>query len=89
MNQMVSISGDSGNVYLNSYLAPFGDWLASEDVTEILVNRPHEIWVERLGVAQMERHRASQIDAQLLERLAHQIARINHQGVSRENPSLR
>lgn len=88
MNQMVSISGDSGNVYLNSYLAPFGDWLASEDVTEILVNRPHEIWVERLGVAQMERYRAPQIDAQLLERLAHQIARINHQGVSRENPLL-
>lgn len=88
MNQMVSISGDSGNVYLNSYLAPFGDWLASEDVTEILVNRPHEIWVERLGVAQMERHHAPQIDAQLLERLAHQIARINHQGVSRENPLL-
>jgi type IV secretion system protein VirB11 len=36
----------------------------------------------------MERHDAPQIDSQLLERLAHQIARINHQGVSRESPLL-
>ena len=88
MNQMAPIAGDAGNVYLNSYLAPFGEWLACDDVTEILVNRPHEIWVERLGLAQMARHHAPQIDSQLLERLAHQIARINHQGVSRESPLL-
>jgi type IV secretion system protein VirB11 len=36
----------------------------------------------------MERHDAPQVDSQLLERLAHQIARINHQGVSRESPLL-
>lgn len=82
------MAGDAENVYLNSYLAPFREWLACDDVTEILVNRPHEIWVERLGLAQMERHDAPQIDSQLLERLAHQIARINHQGVSRESPLL-
>ena len=82
------MAGDAGNVYLNSYLAPFSDWLACDDVTEILVNRPQEIWIERLGVAQMERHDAPQVDSQLLERLAHQIARINHQGVSRESPLL-
>ena len=74
--------------YLHSYLAPFSQWLEADDVTEILVNRPQEIWVERLGVAQMERHHAPEIDGQLLERLAHQIARINNQGVSRENPLL-
>lgn len=88
MNHVSSIAADNGNVYLNSYLAPFGEWLACDDVTEILVNRPHEIWVERLGMAKMARHHAPEIDAQLLERLAHQIARINHQGVSRENPLL-
>lgn len=88
MNQMSAITGDAENVYLNSYLAPFSEWLSSDDVTEILVNRPQEIWVERLGLAAMQRHHAPQIDRQLLERLAHQIARINHQGVSRENPLL-
>jgi type IV secretion system protein VirB11 len=88
MRHAAPVAGDAENVYLNSYLAPFGEWLACDDVTEILVNRPHEIWVERLGLAQMERHDAPQIDSQLLERLAHQIARINHQGVSRESPLL-
>jgi type IV secretion system protein VirB11 len=88
MRHAAPVAGDAENVYLNSYLAPFGEWLACDDVTEILVNRPHEIWVERLGCAQMERHDAPQVDSQLLERLAHQIARINHQGVSRESPLL-
>lgn len=88
MSHAAPVAGDAENVYLNSYLAPFREWLACDDVTEILVNRPHEIWVERLGLAQMERHDAPQIDSQLLERLAHQIARINHQGVSRESPLL-
>jgi type IV secretion system protein VirB11 len=88
MNQMSPMANDAGNIYLNSYLAPFNAWLGCDDVTDILVNRPHEIWIERLGVAQMERHHAPQVDSQLLERLAHQIARINHQGVSRESPLL-
>ena len=88
MSHAAPVAGDAENVYLNSYLAPFREWLACDDITEILVNRPHEIWVERLGLAQMERHDAPQIDSQLLERLAHQNARINHQGVSRESPLL-
>ena len=88
MRHAAPVAGDAENVYLNSYLAPFREWLACDDVTEILVNRPREVWVERLGCAQMERHDAPQVDGQLLERLAHQIARINHQGVSRESPLL-
>ncbi len=92
MNMMPPVSGapagDVGNIYLNSYLAPFAPWLDAGDVTEILVNRPGEVWVERTGRAEMERHDAPEIDAQLLERLAHQIARTNHQGVSRESPLL-
>lgn len=88
MNMMTPITGEPSNIYLNSYLAPFAEWLNAGDVTEILVNSPGEVWVERIGAAEMERHDALSIDAQLLERLAHQIARINHQGVSRETPLL-
>jgi type IV secretion system protein VirB11 len=83
-----NVASNSSNIYLSSYLAPFAAWLDAGDVTEILVNRPGEVWVEYMGVEQMERHDAPMIDAQLLERLAHQIARINHQGVSRESPLL-
>ncbi len=88
MNMMCAVSADDANVYLKSYLAPFAQWLEAADVTEILVNRPGEVWVERSGAAAMEHHLVAEIDAQLLERLAHQIARINHQGVSRETPLL-
>ena len=88
MNMMSPVSGNNGNVYLNSYLTPFAEWLSADNVTEILVNRPHEVWVERMGAAEMERHDAPVIDAQLLERLAQQVARISHQGVNRESPLL-
>jgi type IV secretion system protein VirB11 len=96
MNMISSIPQSAGsdvrvsasNIYLNSYLEPFAVWLDAGDVTEILVNRAGEVWVERMGIPQMERHDAPLIDAALLERLAHQIARINHQGVSRETPML-
>lgn len=88
MNMMTPLSGSDGNVYLNSYLAPFEAWLAADDVTEILVNQPHEVWVERMGADEMECHDAPAIDAQLLERLAQQVARISHQGINRESPLL-
>lgn len=88
MNMMTPLSGSGGNVYLNSYLAPFEAWLAADDVTEILVNQPHEVWVERMGADEMECHDAPAIDAQLLGRLAQQVARISHQGINRESPLL-
>ena len=88
MNMVSPVAGAADNIYLNSYLAPFAQWLDAGNVTEILVNRPGELWVERIGAARMERHDAPLVDAQLLDRLAQQIARINHQGVSRETPLL-
>lgn len=88
MNMVTPVSGSGGNVYLNSYLAPFEAWLAADDVTEILVNQPHEVWVERMGADEMECYDAPAIDAQLLERLAQQVARISHQGINRESPLL-
>ncbi len=77
-----------GSVYLQSYLEAFEPWLRREDVSEILVNRPGELWIERAGAAAMERIDAPRIDATLLRRLAEQIARISHQGVNREWPLL-
>ena len=76
------------DVYLRSYLEPFSLWLNDPAVTEIIVNRPGEIWIERAGAAAMERHSAADIDANLLGRLAHQIARTSHQGINRETPLL-
>jgi type IV secretion system protein VirB11 len=75
-------------VYLSAYLAPFQQWLSDENVTEILVNGPGEVWTEASGVAGMTRHEAPEIDDVLLSRLAAQVARFSHQGINRERPLL-
>jgi type IV secretion system protein VirB11 len=75
-------------VYLSAYLAPFQQWLSDENVTEILVNAPGEVWTEASGVAGMARHDAPGIDDVLLGRLAAQVARFSHQGINRERPLL-
>jgi type IV secretion system protein VirB11 len=73
-------------VYLRSYLAPLAPWLARSDVTDILVNRPGEFWID--GPDGMSRIEAPDITAIMLDRLAKQIAARSAQGVSREHPLL-
>lgn len=75
-------------VYLKTYLRPFARWLEQEDVTEILVNKPGEAWIERSGQVAMQRVEVPEITTDLLSRLAGQVARATHQGVNRENPLL-
>lgn len=77
---------DTPDPFLEAYLEPFHAWLAQQDVTEILVNRPGEVWIEQRG--QMTCHKAPKIDDALLQRLAEQVARVSHQGISRERPLL-
>jgi type IV secretion system protein VirB11 len=70
----------SGSVYLDAYLAPFRQWLERDTVTEIIVNRPGEVWIEDRGHPGMQRIRAREIDDKLVQRLAEQVARVSHQG---------
>ena len=79
----------SGSVYLDAYLAPFREWLERDTVTEILVNRPGEMWVEDAAVGGgMQCVELAAIDDKLVQRLAEQVARISHQGINREHPLL-
>lgn len=77
----------SANVYLSAYLAPLAPWLSRPDVTDVLINRPGEVWVETTGGA-MCREPAEELTEVALERLARQIAAASHQGVNREQPLL-
>ncbi len=77
---------DGKDVFLSAYLGLLAPWLEREDVTELLVNRPGELWVE--GGAGMERHALPALDARFVRRLAEQIARVSNQGVNREQPLL-
>ena len=78
----------SGSVYLDAYLAPFRKWLERDTVTEIIVNRPGEIWIEDADRPGMQRIKAPEIDDKLVQRLAEQVARVSHQGINREHPLL-
>lgn len=73
--------------YLDSFLAPLAPWLERKDVTDIWINRPSEVWVERLGGG-TERFTEPSLTEKLLERLARQIAAMGAQGVNRAQPLL-
>ncbi len=77
-----------GSTYLSAFLKPLLPWLEDKDVSEVMLNQSGEIWVERSGAQSMEQHIVPQLDETALERLVQQIARINHQGISREFPLL-
>lgn len=76
------------DVFLSAYLEPLQPFLDRPDVSEILVNRSGEVWIEAAGQPLMERHEVAQVDDRLLQRLAEQVARITCQGVNREQPLL-
>lgn len=76
------------SVYLDAYLKPFQPWLERQSVTEILVNRPGELWIEDAEAPGMRRFELAAVDDLLLQRLAQQVARSSHQGVNRAHPLL-
>ncbi|MEM8772417.1 MAG: P-type DNA transfer ATPase VirB11 [Pseudomonadota bacterium] len=79
---------ESRDVYLRSFLKPFAAWLDDPDVTEIMINQPGEIWIERSGATKFERVEDPGVSNLLLQRLATQIARVSHQAINREQPLM-
>ncbi len=73
--------------YLDSFLAPLSHVLDRQDVTDIWINRPGELWIESVGGG-IERHEEPGLDERLLGRLARQIAAHSSQGISRTQPLL-
>ena len=73
--------------YLDSFLAPLAPWLAREDVTDIWINQPGELWIEALGGG-IECHVDASLTEDLLRRLARQVAAFGSQGISRSQPLL-
>ncbi len=77
----------TAGVYLDSYLALLAPWLTRDDITDVLVHRPGEVWIETTS-GETSRIDAPQVTEMALSRLARQIAAASHQGVSREQPLL-
>jgi type IV secretion system protein VirB11 len=75
------------SIYLETCLAPIARYLARPDTTDVLINRPGEIWLESLGLPPC-RIEVPELSGALMQRLARQIAAINAQGINREHPLL-
>ena len=71
---------------LDSYLLPLKQILDQDNVSEVSVNRPNEVWVEING--DMVRHKIDAFDAEHLKSLARLIAQSTEQRVSEEEPLL-
>ena len=73
-------------LFLDAFLAPLASSLARDDVTDVYINRPGELWLEtQHGI---ERHEDPRLDDDALWRLSRQIAAATDQGISREHPLL-
>lgn len=73
--------------YLDSFLAPLAPVLARDDVTDIFINRPGEVWTESVtGGLKVEDIEG--LDEKTLARLSRQIAAANAQGINRSQPLL-
>jgi type IV secretion system protein VirB11 len=77
----------TAGVYLDTYLSALAPWLTRDDVTDLLINQPGEVWIETSGGI-LTRIAAPQVTDVVLDRLARQIAAASHQGVNREQPLL-
>ena len=73
--------------YLDSFLAPLASILARNDVTDVFINRPGEVWIESLGGG-IVTEQIETLDEAMLSRLSRQIAAANAQGINRKQPLL-
>ena len=73
--------------YLDSFLAPLAPLLARDDITDIFINRPGEVWVESVGGA-IAVETIDGLSEEVLGQLARQIAAANAQGINRSHPLL-
>lgn len=81
------MNASPSNIYLQSALEPLAAYLSRDDITDIYINKPGEIWIEALG-NRPERRVAPDLTETLLSRLARQVAAASAQGISRSQPLL-
>jgi type IV secretion system protein VirB11 len=77
----------TAGLYLDAYLSALAPWLGRDDVTDILINRPGEVWIETTN-GRLAASAAPHITEIVLTRLSRQIAAASNQGVNREQPLL-
>jgi type IV secretion system protein VirB11 len=74
--------------FLDLALEPLKPWLSEDRVTEISINRPGEVFVERLGAVSMQRYEVPTLTADRIRHLAERVASATEQSVNSETPLL-
>lgn len=75
-------------VYLREYLDVFKTYLDDAQISEICVNKPGEVWIERMGQPAMMACEAPHITNEVLIRLGRLIAAYNDQTIAKDKPLL-
>jgi len=73
-------------IALETYLKPFEELFAEDGVSEVMVNEPTEVWIEKRG--EMIKHQRPELDINHLKSLGKLIAQSTEQTVSEEKPIL-
>src|SRR5258705_841782 len=84
MSEVASIGRDGGRLALARYLEPLAPYLADDTLTEIVVNRPGEVFVE--GPGGWTRHEAAALTHAYLMHLATAAAGHTRQDIGPEQP---
>jgi type IV secretion system protein VirB11 len=84
MSEVASIERDGGRLVLARYLEPLAPYLADKTLTEIVVNRPGEIFVE--GPSGWKRHEVAALTHAYLMHLATAAAGHTRQDIGPEHP---
>lgn len=81
-------SGNDPHYFLRRALSPLAEFLADPTVVEISVNRPGEVFVERLGAGHMDFHSIPELTSVEIEHIGERVAAASNQFISRINPLL-
>lgn len=86
-NRRVSAVG-SAVYFLERALEPIRPFLEDKDVVEISLNKPGEIYVERLGRNAMEFHAVPELSRAEIENIGERVAAVTNQFISASKPLL-
>jgi type IV secretion system protein VirB11 len=82
------LASDNRHYFLYRALAPLKTFLNDRDVVEISVNRPGQVYVERLGAAHMELHEIPVLTTAEIINIGERVAASTNQFVRPANPIL-
>ena len=74
------------DVAIHTFLRPLAPFLDQSGISEISINKPQEVWVEKAG--EMEFYKVTELDFAHIKTLAQLVAKYSEQEISEETPLL-